>query len=1241
VADNGTPVDRVSIEIEAATSDASRKINALKNAMKGLRTETSGMSDAVVSKMQDIVRSVKQLEGANKINISSTLGKNLKALGDAIKDVPVSAVQNLTAMVYTLKAMETIGKISIPSSAAVGIKAIGDAAKDITQDSLDRLISLSYVLKAMEGIGKISLSAKVGEGLASFADAARGITGEAVENLRAMADQLVRLKGVDLSGFAAATKQAGKVRTKAQEAGDQARESKKEKSEQQSGEAVKKQLEWSYSLRENIRTIANEWLKVGRAAEKAKAAIAAMPAAVKIAVSVVRGLVSLMKTLAQAALSVVKHIAKIGVNLAKSGLSLAKSLVGSIASGIKTVGGWIGDIAKKVPGLVSSLLGFRQIENFAKSINSLLSGIGRVAFYRAIRSAIKMVTDAMKEGSENAYFFAKQYGIATSYIASSLDNLRSGHFKMSNQLGAAWDTMLATIEPVLTRIIALVTAAADAMTRLLAVFGGKGSYLKARDYTHAWADETQKGAAAAKEWKNQLLGFDEINRLNEPSGGGGGAGNLYEDYQNMFEEIKLEGGIFDEIRDKIENGDWAGLGKLLGGKFNDLINSVDFTGFGKTIGEKLSAAVETAYQFLKTADFQNLGRKLAEMLDGIGDQINFNTLGRLVTRIRTAIWDVLYGAFTNPGSMAKLAKNLSDYVLGALNEMTDWLRTLDPVEVANAIRDFFGNIKGEEIRDSFVTLVSTAWEKAIALKNELFPDGLLPTVTDAITKWFQKLDWVQISGAIREKLAGIWSMLSTVFDQIWPQTERDKFKEQVKDKLTEVLKEAMQMAADAAFEMLPRRLKILFAGEGEDTGAGFVANLEKGVSSKKGDMEAALDDSVARPVSSVIGDFLAKIFHARTAYALEADQINEISDGVTDTAITDFDTMGKDVPKSVDGMQTKLAKSTSLVSAGFEKMRSLSVKAGETMRDKVGNAWTAVSASTESMTASLQQKIGETWTAVQQNTETVWTNLQNSLQTIWSAINAAASSTWNTLKTNASDAWNTIKMNAETAWNAIRTVAETAWGAISAAASTAWGNISAAANSAWGSLIQEASSAAGSIIGIGESMAQGIGNAMSNVRGFLSDALDYARDAGSRLADSLGGVMDTARDVIRNVRDTVSDWVTPQVTVQRSQDPIDMVEEMRRKLRGMSHAEGGFVEEGPFFMNRGEIAGTFSNGKTVVANNRQITEGIAEATYGAFIRAMSDSGTGSGDRTVVINLDGREIARTTTKYQRQFARAAG
>lgn len=43
------------------------------------------------------------------------------------------------------------------------------------------------------------------------------------------------------------------------------------------------------------------------------------------------------------------------------------------------------------------------------------------------------------------------------------------------------------------------------------------------------------------------------------------------------------------------------------------------------------------------------------------------------------------------------------------------------------------------------------------------------------------------------------------------------------------------------------------------------------------------------------------------------------------------------------------------------------------------------------------------------------------------------------------------------------------------------------------------------------------------------------------------------------------------------------------------YAQGGFPEDGWFRANHGEIMGKFDNGKSVVANNRQITEGIAIA----------------------------------------------
>ena len=169
-------------------------------------------------------------------------------------------------------------------------------------------------------------------------------------------------------------------------------------------------------------------------------------------------------------------------------------------------------------------------------LTKTLNGLKRVAFYRAIRSAIKMVGDAMKEGQENAYWYSRTVGGEIGYVANAFDNLSSTSFKMSNQLGAAWATLKAAIVPILIDIVNLATQAANALTQFFAALGGKSVYMKATDYTKKWADATAKGASAAKEWKNQLMGFDEINRLEAPSsGGGGGGGSGVPAYEDMFD----------------------------------------------------------------------------------------------------------------------------------------------------------------------------------------------------------------------------------------------------------------------------------------------------------------------------------------------------------------------------------------------------------------------------------------------------------------------------------------------------------------------------------------------------------------------------------------------------------------------------------------------------------------------------------------------------------------------------------
>lgn len=196
-----------------------------------------------------------------------------------------------------------------------------------------------------------------------------------------------------------------------------------------------------------------------------------------------------------------------GVGAALNGVSRAANKVGAstrtASAGIKEVG--------KAANKAQTPLG-----NF-------LASLKRIAFYRIIRGIIKSITQAFSEGLEKAYLFSSGIVGEGNRFAQAMDSIKSKGNEMKGQLGSAFIGLLTAIEPILNALINIVTKAADAMSQLFAAFTGK-TYLKANATAAKFADTMQRGGAAAKEWKNQLLGFDEINRLNEPSSGGGGGG---------------------------------------------------------------------------------------------------------------------------------------------------------------------------------------------------------------------------------------------------------------------------------------------------------------------------------------------------------------------------------------------------------------------------------------------------------------------------------------------------------------------------------------------------------------------------------------------------------------------------------------------------------------------------------------------------------------------------------------------
>lgn len=91
------------------------------------------------------------------------------------------------------------------------------------------------------------------------------------------------------------------------------------------------------------------------------------------------------------------------------------------------------------------------------------------------------------------------------------------------------------------------------------------------------------------------------------------------------------------------------------------------------------------------------------------------------------------------------------------------------------------------------------------------------------------------------------------------------------------------------------------------------------------------------------------------------------------------------------------------------------------------------------------------------------------------------------------------------------------------------------------------------------------------------------------------------------------------------------------------YAVGGFPEDGFFFANHNEMVGKFSNGKTAVANNEQITQGIKQAVIEGMMQVLSTSGNNSGNVNVNVTLEGdaKKMFTVTREEAKNYERRTG
>lgn len=405
--------------------------------------------------------------------------------------------------------------------------------------------------------------------------------------------------------------------------------------------------------------------------------------------------------------------------LSKVGSSLAKLYVASLKA-------FAWPFQKAISGL----------SGIGKRLAGVISAFKRIMFYRAIRTIIKGITQAVKEGVNNLYQYSKAFG---GTFSKSMDEAATSMLYLKNSIGAMTAPLINALVPVLDVVVDKIVEFLNYINQLIAKLTGAATWTRALRYPKEYAAAADSAAGAAKKMKDYTLGFDELNVFNEDAGRGSGGGASTPDYSKMFEEVETfaEGiGDFSErIKQAIQNGDWEGVGKILAEKVNSLINKLDSSSIGKKIGTKLNNAIRLVSSFFSNTDFTKLGSALAKQISELIGQIKPGSIGELIANIINSGVNLVYG-FLSKTDFESLGKRIAANINSAVS-----------------------TIKANDIGKKLAAVVNSAANLAKGLLSDTDFGALGTAIGQTISDFISNINFATLAYDVTKLATGIGDML--------------------------------------------------------------------------------------------------------------------------------------------------------------------------------------------------------------------------------------------------------------------------------------------------------------------------------------------------------------------------------------------------------------------------------------------------------------------------------------------------
>lgn len=252
------------------------------------------------------------------------------------------------------------------------------------------------------------------------------------------------------------------------------------------------------------------------------------------------------------------------------------------------------------------------------------------------------------------------------------------------------------------------------------------------------------------------------------------------------------------------------------------------------------------------------------------------------------------------------------------------------------------------------------------------------------------------------------------------------------------------------------------------------------------------------------------------------------------------------------------------------------------------------------------------WDGIKQFLSSCWEAMKALVRVAFDAIKLCIDTVLNTIKGLWGLIWNNIKSFAEEIWNAIKNKATEVFGALRDKLSEIWDNVRSTVEEKWNAIkewFEDIWKKIKDVFKLDEMVEIG--------KDVMNKLWDGLKAVWEEITEWLSGIVDTVKQIWQDVCDTVKNIFKKSKEAEDRDSDSGSKSKKSGGSRGSStgpaseisgHASGGFPRSGQMFVAREdgipEMVGSWG-GRAAVANNMQITEGIARAVQGGMRSAIA------------------------------------